>query len=151
MKQSEFSRIMLQAIDAETEAHEFYQALSEIAEDPSVKQIYREFAAEELEQRTLLEQLLKHDVRGFSFNESDDYEVSKTIDRPRLSPDLEPADAIALAMKIKEEAIETYSSLAELAADPEKQKVFDELAKMEASHKARMEMLYTNAAFPEVW
>jgi hypothetical protein len=29
--------------------------------------------------------------------------------------------------------------------------MFDSLAKMETSHKARLEDIYTNQAFPETW
>jgi len=151
MNQSEFERIMKLAIEAETEAYEFYRDVSEKVTDASVKKIYQEFAQEELGHRTLLEQILKHDIKTFSFTGASDYKVSETVELPRLSLELKPVDAIALAMKKEEEAMKTYSSLAALSADPQKQKIFSELAKMEEGHKARMESLYTNTAFPEVW
>ena len=42
MNQSEFERIMKLAIEAETEAYEFYRDVSEKVTDASVKKIYQE-------------------------------------------------------------------------------------------------------------
>lgn len=151
MNEEEYEKIMRLAIDAGTEAYEFYQSISEKAGDDSIKKIYRDFAQEELEQRILLEQLLKHDIKSFSFPESEDYKIAEKAELPRLSSELSPADAIALAMKKKEEAMNIYSSLSAISTDPERQALFAELAKMEEGHKAQMELLYTNAAFPEIW
>ena len=41
--------------------------------------------------------------------------------------------------------------LAKLAKDNETQLLFSQLANMERGHKARLEDIYTNMAFPEVW
>ena len=41
-----------------------------------------------------------------------DYKVAETVDMPRLSLDMKPAEAIALAMKKEEEAMRMYLSLA---------------------------------------
>ncbi len=151
MNEGDFEKIMRLAIDAENEAYEFYQSISEKVKDESVKKIYRDFAADELEQRTLLEQILKHDIKRFSFPEVNDFKIAERVELPRLSSDLEPVDAIALAMKKKEEAKNIYSSLAAISIDPERQELFGELAKMAEAHQVQMEQLYTNAAFPEVW
>jgi rubrerythrin len=47
--------------------------------------------------------------------------------------------------------MQMYSQLAKLATDTETQLLFSQLANMERGHKARLEDIYTNMAFPEVW
>jgi len=68
-----------------------------------------------------------------------------------LSADMKPVDAIALAMKKEEEAVKAYTHLASSVNDRALQRIYTELAQMEKEHKARMEDLYTNMAFGEVW
>jgi len=151
MNNREFTGIMNQAIEAETEAYEFYRDVAGKVTDPAFKQIFADFASEEYEHKKQLEEIKTKEVHNFDFNGARDFKVSETVDLPRLSTKMKPVDAIALAMKKEEEAVKNYSRLANLSSDPEKQKVYSELADMEQEHKARMETLYTNTAFPEVW
>ena len=44
-----------------------------------------------------------------------------------------------------------YTQLASLSDDTEQQLLFSQLANMERTHKARLEDIYTNMAFPEAW
>jgi rubrerythrin len=44
-----------------------------------------------------------------------------------------------------------YTQLATLSIDAEQELLFAQLATMERGHKARLEDLYTEMAFPEVW
>jgi rubrerythrin len=54
-------------------------------------------------------------------------------------------------MKREEEAMNRYKNLAENSETAEQAKIFQELAYMEQGHKTRLEELYTNMAFPEIW
>jgi rubrerythrin len=47
--------------------------------------------------------------------------------------------------------MQMYTQLASLSVDPEQIELFESLASMERGHKARLEDIYTNMAFPEVW
>ena len=94
--------------------------------------------------------LLANEIYDFDFDGTPDFKVSETVDLPRLSIDMKPLDAVALVMK-KEEAIKIYSKLATFTSDSEKQRIYYELAQIGEKHKSRMEALYTNTAFPEVW
>jgi rubrerythrin len=47
--------------------------------------------------------------------------------------------------------MQMYTQLANLAKDVETQLLFSQLANMERGHKARLEDIYTNMAFPEKW
>lgn len=151
MDNREFNVIMKQAIEAEAEAHEFYLDVAGKISDPAVKKLFADFASEEYEHQKQLEEIKSKEIHGFDFNRVHDFKVSETVDLPRLSTKMKPVEAIALAMKKEEEAIKTYIRLANHASDPESQRIYYELAQMEQGHKARMENLYTNTAFPEVW
>ena len=54
-------------------------------------------------------------------------------------------------MKKEQEAMEMYEGLAKAAAEEEELHLFMNLAKMEQGHKAKMEDLYNQTAFGEVW
>jgi rubrerythrin len=47
--------------------------------------------------------------------------------------------------------MQMYTQLANLSNDTEQKLLFSQLANMESGHKARLEDIYTNMAFPEVW
>ena len=64
---------------------------------------------------------------------------------------MKPADAIALAVKNEEEAMDMYKKMAECSADAEQKKMFQQLSNMEQGHKVKLEDTFTNMAFPEVW
>lgn len=151
MDNREFDRIMDRVIEAEAEACKFYYDAAEKVTDPAVKQLFSEFASEESLSKKQLEELKANEVHDFDFDGAPDFKVSETVDLPSLSADMKPTDAIALAMKKEEEAMKSYFYLASLSCDPEKQRIYHELAQIGEKHKARMEALYTNTAFPEVW
>lgn len=151
MNVRQFNGIMNRAIEAEAEASEFYRDVAGRINDPAVKQLFADFANEEYEHKKQLEEIKSKEIYDFNFNGAQDFKVSESVDLPRLSTKMKPLDAIALAMKKEAEAIKTYSQLAAFTRDPGKQKIYSELAEMEQEHKARMEALYTNTAFPEVW
>jgi rubrerythrin len=73
------------------------------------------------------------------------------VDLPKLSVEMKYAEAIALAMKKEQEAMEMYDNFARASKDRDQQNIFLELAKMEKSHKTRLEELYNSVAFAEVW
>jgi rubrerythrin len=44
-----------------------------------------------------------------------------------------------------------YNELADLSPEAEQERLFTQLANMEESHKARLEDLYSEIAYAEVW
>lgn len=162
MNKKEFENIMDMVIAAEIESYEFYRDVAAKVVDENVKKIFLQFAQDEQGHVDTTRNIKTMDLETFSFCEGagykisqtcvvGDYKISETVQLPKLSANLSPAEAIALAMKKEEAAMNAYSSLAEVADDPEKKHVFTELAKMEEAHKVKIEDLYTNAAFGEVW
>ena len=151
MKQEDYKKILLNAIDKEVEAYAFYQAISEKVNDSSLKSLFKELAEQEtLHRKTLLE-YLTGGKKELKFDEVKDYHLSDMIEKPGPSSDMKPLDGLKLAIKKEEEAKEMYEKLAEASPDADQKKIFEELAKMELGHKARLEDIYTNAAFAEAW
>ncbi|SPD75872.1 Rubrerythrin [uncultured Desulfobacterium sp.] len=150
MKTEEYNKIISFAVEKEIESYDFYQGVCDKTADSNLKAIFRELADEEKKHRHLLEGLLSR-PKDFHFNESADYKVSETVDRPKLSLTMKPADAIGLAMKNEEDAMRLYAELANASSDSEQKEMFLSLSRMEQGHKTKLEDLYTNMAFPEVW
>lgn len=139
------------AVNKEIEAYEFYKAASEKISDESLKSVFADLAKEELKHKALLQGYLKNEGKELKFDETKDYKISETVEEKALSMDMSFADAIALAMKKEEEAMNMYNQFADISIDEEQKGAFLELAKMELGHKARLEEIYTNAAYVEVW
>ena len=146
-----FKKIVDMAIANEIEAWEFYQAASEKIKEPHLKEMFQGFAREEKGHELLLRNLLSRGTMSLNFKETTDYKVAETVDEPRLSLDMKPADAIALAMKKEERAMKEYNWLAEQCEDAAQKKMFLDLAAMERGHKLQLEEMFVDIGYPEVW
>lgn len=151
MKNTELKNIITFAIDNEIEAYEFYDNASKKVTDKALKETFEELAAEELGHRKFLENFLVNDVEAIKLDEVNDYKVSETIDKPALTTEMKFSEAMAFAMKDEEEAMNMYQKLADACLDEKQKELFVGLAKMEQSHKVRLEKIYVNVAYPEVW
>jgi len=151
MKIEEYQKIIANAIDREVEAYSFYRSVSERVKDPALKAIFTELAGEETKHRTYLQAVLTQGKGAMHFSESADYRVTDSTASPALSPTMKPLDGLVLAIKKELDAMQMYSQLANANTDPEQKMIFQQLAAMEKGHKTRLEEIYTNMAFPEVW
>lgn len=150
MKVEDYQAILKFAIQSEIDAHDFYLAASQKANDNSVRNMFEELAKDELEHKKTLEAYLGNEAKPLEFTQAVDYKVSETVEKPEPSVDMKFVDAVALAMKNEQEAMEMYESMA-AASQGETKKIFEALATMEKGHKAKLEYIYNNAAFIEVW
>lgn len=147
-----FREIIKSAIDSEIEARQFYLDAAYKVENATLKEMFKEFADEELSHQNILERFRAQKDMSIQFTKVPDYHVSESVeDTAKLSISMKPADAIALAMKKEEAAMQHYTQLAEACAEPDQGKVFLELAEMERGHKARMERAFVDIGYPEVW
>ena len=151
MTPEEYRKIISNAIAKEVESYVFYRSVFEKVKDAGLKSTFKELAGEEVKHREFLEGLLVKPLKELHFDESRDYKVSKTIERPTVTIDMKPLDGLKLAIKKEEDAMELYKGLSGASQDAGMKKMFDSLMKMETSHKARLEDIFTNQAFPEVW
>lgn len=147
----DYQEILKMAIANEVEAYEFYSAVAEKNLEPQLKNLFAELAAEEFDHRKILEAFFNNPEKPLKFKKVDDYKVSETVAGSALSIEMKPVDAITLAMKKEEEAMNAYNEFARNSVNADQEAIFLELAKMEQGHKVRLESIYTNMAFPEVW
>ena len=147
-----YKEILKMAVGNEVEAYEFYRDAAAKMKDPAMKNTFMELADEESGHKVLLEGYLSNEMKDMKFSEEKDYKVAETVEAPQaLSTDMAFKDAIALAMKKEQEAMEMYQQFADASEGAKQKETFLELAKMEKGHKVRLEDIYTNIAFIEVW
>ncbi len=147
-----YKEILQMAVGNEVEAYEFYRDAAAKMKDPAMKKTFQELADEESGHKVLLEGYLSNEMKDMKFKEEKDYKVAETVEAPKtLSTDMAFKDAIALAMKKEQEAMEMYQQFADASEGAKQKETFLELAKMEKGHKVRLEGIYTDMAFIEVW
>ena len=150
MNAAEYKKIIKFAVANEIEAYEFYKGVSDKTKDAGLKTVFADLAEEEARHRQFLEGLASGNIQVY-FDESKDYKVAESMEKPKLSLNMKPADAIALAVKNEQEAMEMYTEMALCSTDAEQKGMFRSLANMEKAHKIKLEDTFTNMAFPEVW
>jgi rubrerythrin len=151
MKAEDAKKIISTAIDREVEAYSFYRSVSDKVKDKALKSLFAELAEEEKKHREFLQGFLSKDASKMKFAPGHDYKVGDALPSPKLTVDLKPLEGLVIAIQKELEAMQMYTQFANAAADTETQLLFSQLANMERSHKARLEDIYTNMAFPEVW
>jgi len=151
MNAEDAKKIISTAIDKEIEAYTFYRGVADRVKDPALKSLFSELAGEEKTHREFLQGMLSKDVSKMHFDASHDYKVADALPSPPLTADMKPIEGIVVSIKKELEAMQMYTQLASLAKDSETQLLFSQLANMERGHKARLEDIYTNMAFPEAW
>ncbi|HMK60778.1 MAG TPA: ferritin family protein [Dissulfurispiraceae bacterium] len=151
MNLDQYKEILSNAVNAEAEAYAFYDSVSRKTKDSIIKKIFKDLANEESKHKRMLEGFLKKRPGKMHFAESKDYKIGDALPTPALTLDLKPVDSILIAIKKELEAMQMYTLLANSSADPEQKNLFLELVSMERGHKSRLEDIYTDMAFPEVW
>jgi rubrerythrin len=144
--------IITLAIDNEIEAYEFYQnASKKITSNDNLADTFQELAVEEQKHRKFLQDFLDGNIQDFKIDGFNDYHIAEGVEKPKLTTDMKFADAIALAMKKEEEAMVMYKRFADSSTNENQKKLFLDLSKMEEMHKVKLEKIYVNAAYAEVW
>ncbi len=151
MDSQQFERIMENAIQGEIEARDFYAGVAERVTDPAVKKIFAQLSKEEDGHRHRLLTLKSDPTAKMEFQRVQDFGVAEEQDWPKLSFDMKPAEALQLSIKKEQAAMEGYQAMANSTDSADLKKVFGELAEMERGHKAHLEELFVNAAYPEAW
>lgn len=151
MQKDEFKSIIEFAIENEIEAYEFYRDATEKIKDKQLKDVFKDLAKEEMEHRKFLQDFLVSGAQEINLDSGTDYKIAETIDKPKLSTEMDFSDAIALAIKQEEEAMDMYSNLAKACLDDEEKQLFLGLEDMERMHKTRLEKLFLEVGYSEVW
>ncbi|MDX9746120.1 MAG: ferritin family protein [Syntrophales bacterium] len=152
MDKTMLEKIFSDAIEREIESFEFYQTVSQRVTNQDVKRTFEELAQEELGHKALLTRFREDPDLLTKINiPSQDYKVAEATELPKFDINMKPADAIALAMKKEEEAVKFYRGMAAISQDEEIKKQFEYLAGMELGHKTRLENVFVEIGYPEVF
>jgi rubrerythrin len=131
------------AIAREEEAYLFYYDLSNSMRSSQMRDLLREFAAEERRHREKLAVLRDTGLSGaFSKGAAADLRISDYQVAVEPSQDLEYQHALMLAMQKEKAAFRLYTALAGKTDDPEVRAMMLTLANEEARHKLRLEIEY---------
>ncbi|HOQ79735.1 MAG TPA: ferritin family protein [Candidatus Cloacimonadota bacterium] len=149
MERMQFEALMEVAIERENESYQFYTDVAATMKDKGVKKIFEDLALEEIGHKNLLQNYKNIPDTAMKFKDVADYKVADTIELPPLSIEMKPAEAIALAIKKEQQAVDFYNDLAQRAIDHDIKNACLELAKMETEHKVKLEDVYTDIAYIE--
>ena len=150
-RREEAKKIISDAIDSEVEAYTYYTSVSQRAHDPALKKLFEELAGEEKKHREFLQNFLTKDTADLKFTGKHDYNVGDNLPTPKLTDGLTPLEGLVIAIKKELQAMQMYTQLATLSTDTAQELLFCQLANMERIYKARLDGIYTNVAFAEVW
>ena len=128
------------AIAKEMEAEAFYKEWSGKAMDPAVQGLFAELAGVEHGHMEILSQITPDEMIAGGDSTVSELNLSDLLVDVKASPKLNVQEAMILAMKREEGAVNLYTRLAEM--NGEAKSLFEALAKEEARHKAKLEAEY---------
>jgi rubrerythrin len=147
---TELTAIIKNAITQEELSHEFYRRLANLVSHAETKETLQYLAQEELEHKAFLESCFT--PQGCKLvGQAQNVHLAELLAAPVFTPDLSPKEALVIAMKREEGSHKFYQALAALQPPGEIRSFLEKMAKVELGHKEKMDYLYDNVAFPEVW
>lgn len=150
LMEAELEAIIKNAVTQEELSHEFYRRMANLVTHAETKETFEYLAREELEHKSfLLSCLSPHGCK--LVGRPQDVRLAELLEAPAFSEALSPKEALVIAMKREEGSYRFYKTLADLQPPGDIQDFLLKMAHMELSHKEKMEYLYDNVAFPEVW
>jgi rubrerythrin len=146
----ELKPLIEQAIRQEELSHEFYNRLAQLVTDKETKETLEWLAKDELEHKAFLESCVT--PTGCSLaGQAEDTHLAEVMKAPAVTTEMTPKEALTVAMKREEGSYHFYQRLASLQPPGDAKAFLEKMAKVELAHKEKVEYLYANVAFPEVW
>jgi rubrerythrin len=130
------------AINAEQEAVEFYSGLANNAKNSEMKEVFEDFAREEMKHKARLMNIKQTGIMESSQEKILDLKMADYIVSVEATPDMPYSDALIVAMKKEKAAFKLYMTLSNRAENPELKELFLSLAMEESKHKLRFELEY---------
>jgi rubrerythrin len=147
---TEMEAVVKSAIAQEELSHEFYLRLANLVSHRETKETFQYLAKEEQEHKEFLQGCLT--PRGcLLIGRPKEAHLAELLAAPTFHEGLSPKEALVIAMKREEGSHRFYLALAALQPPGEIRDFLEKMARMELAHKAKMEYLYDNTAFPEAW
>lgn len=131
-------------------ARDFYHRMAHRVSHKDTRETFEYLAKEAEENKARLHQCLTPEGCPV-VPPAHDLHLAEHLKVPELTDDMPPKNALALAVKRSEGLLRFYQSLLELQPEGEIRRRLEYLARTELSHKEKLEDIYDNVAFPEVW
>jgi rubrerythrin len=147
---AELQILIEHAINQEELSHEFYQRMARLVSHQETRDTFEYLAKEELGHKQFLQSCLTPEGCPLQ-GRPQDVHLAELMEAPPFSEDLSPKEALVIAMKREEASYHFYQRLASLQPPGEARDFLSKMAQVELGHKEKMEYLYDNVAFPEVW
>ncbi|MBW6490242.1 MAG: ferritin family protein [Lentimicrobium sp.] len=130
------------AINSEQESVDFYTRLSIQSSNQEMKQIFLQYAREEMGHKAKLVSIRETGLLSISEERIQDLKIADYLVDVFPSADMKYDEALILAIKKEKAAFKLYLDLAERATDINIKEIFMTLAKEESKHKLRFETEY---------
>ena len=147
---TELEAVIRSAFVQEELSQAFYNRLAGLVSHRETKDTLEFLAREELEHKAFLQSCFT--TQGCKLaGEAQNVHLAEMLEAPAVTDAMSPKEALVIAMKREEGSYRFYQALANLQPPGEIQDFLNKMAKVELAHKEKVEYLYDNAAFPEVW
>ena len=144
------------AIKKEQESNAFYKKASETVTNIGVREFFRELMEEEIKHEKILtdyrDRLLsekKVDPSDLSIRNLRDLGISRTLLSLDMDDDTTIQDALIIAMKREEKAVELFHNLALTTPDAGLKALFEKLREEEIKHLKRIESIYDDVIYTD--
>ena len=130
------------AIGQEQGAIDFYSELARGARSNEMKEVFLEFAGEEMKHKQRLNRIREEGVFTMPKQVVADLKIADYVVAAEPKPGMSYEEALVIAMKREKSAFKLYMTLADRAPNDELKNVFQALAMEESKHKLRFELEY---------
>jgi rubrerythrin len=139
------------AILKEIEAQETYADLCRKSENPSAREAFQSLISQEKQHQTILEKYRSGSLKqgALGMEHPCDFHIAEHFAEPGPSSDMGLKDAFLFAADSEKDSHEFYLKLAHLHVPGEVRSLLEKLASQELEHKAAVEALFTEVAFPQ--
>jgi rubrerythrin len=147
------NEILEKAIEKEIGSQVLYTDLSQRMKDQASINALQDLARQEREHQKLLEQYRQGGFKAGALGggHTVDYRIAEHFYQPEITPDMSLGDIFLLAANREMHSHELYLALAGIHPSGEVKKLLEGLASQELEHKQRVELLYTEVAFPQTY
>ena len=139
------------AVLKEIESQELYADLCRKSKSGAVQEAFQALIRQEKQHQTLLEKYRAGELKqgALRMEHPCDYHIAEHFAEPKPAPGMELKDAFLFAADREKASHEFYLKLAHLHVAGEVRVLLEKLASQELEHKAVVESLFTEVAFPQ--
>jgi len=142
--------LIQQAIDLAMSSREIYLTMANLVERPETKEMFQYLARNEESHKRFFQKILDEAVCPLEVPLEDTH-VSEFLKCPPITRKMSPQEALVLAIKREETLHKFYKYLENIQPPGEIRNLLKEMALIKLEHKEKLEYIYDEVAFPEVW